>query len=189
MERAVVGPNSKKVGDSVKYLVKALSIALFIYLLVRFLPMEKFTSDAAAHLLNFFGIRAQTYERQGYIYLQSLYISIECTAMRLIVVYLGLILSSKSTVTKKVILSVIFSAIVFLINVARIDLCYYLSEGGIPRVLAHDVFWYGFVIGGGILFFILSQYYLPHIIGNFHTLLDVLLNFLRSNISNLPLHQ
>lgn len=152
-----------KVGSPLKYVIKAFLIATLIYVIVSFFPVEKLTSESTTCILNFFGIDAKTYEMYGRIYLQDHYISIKCTSVRIIAGYLGLALSTKSPLTKKFIFSVIFSIIAFLLNNARLSIGYYLSEIGIPRILAHDLVWWGFFFAVGMLFFTISKYCLPQI--------------------------
>lgn len=158
--------------ESVLYVVKAGCIAGMVYVGSRILPAEKVTSDVTAAVLNFFGIAAESYEQAGRIYVEYLQISIDCTALEIIAIFLGLILAVKASRTRKVIFSVTGSSGVFLANIARISVVYYLLEKGVPWWIAHDLFSGGLSILAGMLFLVVSEQYLPQINENLYTLLD-----------------
>jgi len=158
--------------ESVLYVVKAGIIAGIVYVGSRILPAERVTSDVTAAVLNFFGIVTESYEQAGRIYLEYLQISIDCTALEIIAIFLGLILAVKASRTRKVIFSVTGSSAVFLANIARISVVYYLLEKGVPWWIAHDLFSGGLSILAGMLFLVVSEQYLPQINENLYTLLD-----------------
>lgn len=169
-----------KVSESLLYVVKASVLAGVIYCGFSLLPLEKVTSEFTAEVLNFFQISASSYEQQGRIYLEYLHISIDCTALEIIAIFLGLILAAKAPLTKRVIFSVTGSAAVFFVNIARIGIVYYLLEKNIPWVLAHDLFSGTLSILAGMLFLIISEHYLPQINENLYTLLDAAEQSVRS---------
>lgn len=169
-----------KVNNAVMYVVKAAVIAVLFYAVFSFLPLERVTSDFTAAVLNRVGIAAESYEQQGRIFLEYLQISIDCTALEIVSIFLGLILAVDSPFYKRVIFSVTGSAAVFLVNIVRISIVYYLLEKGIPWVLAHDLFSGGLSIAAGVLFLTISEHYLPRINENLYTLLNAAETFLKS---------
>lgn len=158
--------------ESVMYVVKAGIIAGVIYVVFTFLPSERVTSDITAYVLNMFGIAAESYEEGGRIYLEYLQISIDCTALEIIAIFLGLILAVKGVLTRKVIFSVTGASAVFVANIARISVVYYFLEKGVPWWIGHDVFSGGLSILAGMLFLMASEQYLPQINEHLYTLLD-----------------
>ncbi|MBU7017392.1 MAG: exosortase/archaeosortase family protein [Theionarchaea archaeon] len=158
--------------EAATYVVKSCIIAMLFYVLFSYLPVERVTSDFTAQVLNSFGISAESYEEAGRIYLEYLQISIDCTALEIMAIFLGLILAAKSTLTKRVLFSLFTFFCVFFANIARISIVYYLLEKGIPWYLAHDLFSGGLSIAAGIAFLMLSEHYLPQINENLYTLLD-----------------
>ncbi len=154
------------------YVVKSCIIAVSFYILFSCLPVERVTSDFTARVLNSFGISAESYEEAGRIYLEYLQISIDCTALEIMAIFLGLTLAAKSTLVKRVLFSLFTFSCVFFANIARISIVYYLLERGIPWYLAHDLFSGGLSIAAGITFLMLSEHYLPQVNENLYTLLD-----------------
>lgn len=169
-----------RVSESALYVVKASVIALLLYMGFSFLPLEKITSDVTADVLTLSGISAVSYEQQGRVYLEYLHISIDCTALEIIAVFLGLILAVKSPLSRRIIFSVTGSFAVFFVNIFRIGIVYYLLEKGIPWVLAHDLFSGSLSILAGMLFLMISERYLPQINENLYTLLDAAEGIIRS---------
>ncbi len=185
--RTALTPKELQKG-SAKYVGKAVCIAILIFAMVSFFPVEKFTSDSTATVLNFLGISAATYVKNGDIYLEGHYITIKCTAMRIIAVCLGLVLSTKSCIAKKLVFSVMFSVIIFLMNVVRLSIGYCLSEKGLPFFVTHDVVWWSFFTVAVIFVFIVSRHYLPQVNENVYTLSYAGLNFLRYNVGRFSFH-
>lgn len=171
---------SNKLRGSITYMGKAFCIALLIYTAACLLPVERVTSDCTTNFLNSFGVTATSYEKQGRILMENIPISIECTAVKIIAVYVGLILSVKSSNARKFIFSIAYSLTVFLTNSTRIGITYYLRRADVSWVLAHDVLWIGFFIAIGALFFMVSHYYLPRINENLYIILEASLNSLRT---------
>jgi exosortase/archaeosortase family protein len=171
-----------RLSDPVKYVVRASCIAVLLYGMMQFLPVEKWTSSTTAYLLNFFGIDAVYYEENGRIYLEYLQISIDCTAVEIIAMFLGLIIATHSVISKKIIFSIFGVTAVFLANIFRISIVYYLLERGIPWYIAHDVFSGILAIMAGMLFLLISGQYMPQINENLYTLLDAAERFVKSKI-------
>jgi exosortase/archaeosortase family protein len=169
-----------KLSDALFYLIKSSVIAIAFYIVASLLPMEKLTSDVTAALLRMCGIHAVSYEENGRIFLEYLSISIDCTALEIIAIFLGLILAASSTVPKKTGFALFISLAVFFVNVARIGIVYYLLEKGIPWWLAHDLFSGVLSIGAGMIFLLLSEHYLPSINQHLYTLLDAAESAIRS---------
>ncbi len=161
-----------KLNEPLRFLVRCSLFAVLVYGSTLFLPVEKLTSDATAEVLNFFGIKAATYEEYGRIYLEYLQISIDCTAMEVLALFLGLILATRAVLKKKIIFSVFGTLAVLLANILRISSVYYLLERGIPWYLAHDLFSGTLAVLAGMLFLLVSEKYMPEINENLYSLLD-----------------
>ncbi len=164
------------------YVIKACTIAVLSYVIFRLLPLERVTSDFTAQVLNWFGIAAESYEVEGRIYLEYLQISLDCTALEIVAMFLGLILAVKASFHRKIVFSLTGSSAVFLANIGRISVVYFLLEKGVPWYLAHDIFSGGLSILAGMLFLIVSERHLPQINENLYTILDACEAFFSSRI-------
>lgn len=162
----------KSLSNPLRYVVCASLIALFIYVVASLLPVEKWTSHFTARLVTFLGIPATSYAEHGRIYLEYLQISIDCTALEIIALFLGLILAAPAPLSKRLIFSTIGAVTVFVANILRIGTVYYLLEKGIPWYAAHDLFSATLAILAGVLFLTVSEHYLPQINENLYLLLD-----------------
>lgn len=171
---------NQKLNDALFYAIKASVIALCFYFVASLLPVEKFTSDITAILLRSWGIHAVSYEENGRIFLEYLSISIDCTALEIMAIFLGLIVAAPSPPMRKYGYAVGISLAVFFSNIGRIGIVYYLLEQHIPWWLAHDLFSGALSIGAGMIFLGLSQIYLPSINQNLFTLLDAAESVIRS---------
>lgn len=158
--------------ESVHYIVKAAVIAGVVYGIARLLPVEEVTSSVTANVLTRLGVPAVSYEQYGRVYLGYLYISIDCTALEVVAIFLGLILAAKTNWVKKLIFSVFVSVTVCVANIARISMVYYFLEHDIPWYIAHDIFSGGLAIVSGMLFLVVSERYMPQINQNLYTLLE-----------------
>ena len=158
--------------EAVTYVVKSSVIAVLFYVFFSYLPVERVTSDFTATVLTLFGLAAESYEEAGRIYLEYLQISIDCTALEIMAIFLGLIIAARATIMKRIVFSLFSFSCVFFANIARISIVYYLLEKGVPWYLAHDAFSGGLSIAAGIVFLMVSEHYLPQINENLYTLLD-----------------
>jgi exosortase/archaeosortase family protein len=163
---------NQKLNDALFYVMRASLIAICFYMVTSLLPMEKLTSDVTAALLRVWGIEAVSFEENGRVFLEYLSISIDCTALEIMAIFLGLILAVTSPVLKKAVFALCITLAVFFANIARIGMVYYLLEKGIPWWLAHDLFSGVLSIGAGMIFLLLSEHYLPIINQQLFTLLD-----------------
>ena len=166
--------------EAVKYVVKACVVAVLFYAGFSFLPVERWTSEFTADVLTSCGIPADSYEQEGRIYLEYLQISMDCTALEVMAIFLGLTLVVNSPLRRRVYFSLFCTAAVFFSNIGRISIVYYLLEKGIPWWLAHDLFSGGLSIGAGILFLALTERYLPQINAHLYTLLDAAESLVRT---------
>ena len=171
-----------KASNPLLYVVKASLIALLFYAGFSLLPLEKITSDVTAAVLNSFGIAATSYQQEGRIYLEYLHISIDCTALEIIAIFLGLILAANSPITRRITFAGFGSAAVFTANILRIGIVYFLLEKGVPWEIAHDLFSGALSILAGMLFLLVSEHYLPQINETLYALLDSAEHFLKSKI-------
>ncbi|MGD2249844.1 MAG: exosortase/archaeosortase family protein [Candidatus Methanofastidiosia archaeon] len=158
--------------EPVKYILKASIIAVLVYGAARVLPAEEITSLVTANVLTWWGVPAVSYQESGRVYLEYLYISIDCTALEVVAIFLGLILAVNTKWIQKIVFSVFVSGTVFVANIARISVVYYLLEHGIPWYIAHDIFSGGLAIAAGMLFLLVSEQYMPEINQYLYTLLE-----------------
>lgn len=171
---------NRNLHNALLYVVKASLIAGLFYAGFSLFPLERVTSEYTAAVLTWAGIPAETYEQHGRIYLEYLQISMDCTALEIVAIFLGLILAVTSSLRKRIIFAVFGSAAVFLVNIGRISTVYYLLERGVPWYLAHDLFSGVLSILAGMLFLLISEHYLPEINKNLYTLLDAVESFFKS---------
>ncbi len=157
---------------SVEYIVKASLVAGLVYVIALVLPVEQWTSQVTAAVLTFFGMPAHCHQQYGQVYLDYLQISIDCTAMEVIAIFVGLVAAADAAYKKRVVFAVFCSATVFLANIFRISIVYYLLEKGMPWWLAHDLFSGGLAILAGMIFLLISEQYIPYINEALYCLLD-----------------
>lgn len=157
---------------SVVYVVKASVIAGLVYVIALIFPVEQWTTHVTAAVLNFFGMPAHGHQQYGQVYLEYLQISIDCTAMEVIAIFVGLIAAADAAYKKRVIFAVFCSTTVFIANIFRISIVYYLLEKGVPWWLAHDLFSGSLAILAGMLFLLISEQYIPHVNEQLYCLLD-----------------
>lgn len=160
--------------EPVKYVLRAGIYAAIVYVVASLLPVERITSQATAQVVTLLGMKASWYEQNGHHYIEYLYISIDCTAMEVVALFIGMIMAAKAELRRRVIFAVTGSAAVIAVNIGRIGAVYYFLEHDIPWVLAHDVFSGGLAIGSGMLFLLVSERYLPQINQNLYALLDMI---------------
>jgi exosortase/archaeosortase family protein len=160
--------------EPVRYVVRAGIYAAIVYVVASLLPVERITSQATAQVVTLLGMKASWYEQNGHHYIEYLYISIDCTAMEVVALFIGMIMAAKAELRRRVIFAVTGSAAVIAVNIGRIGTVYYFLEHDIPWVLAHDVFSGGLAIGSGMLFLLVSERFLPQINQNLYALLDII---------------
>lgn len=168
----------RQVSEPLQYVVKAALIAVIVYGAASLLPVEKWTSDATASLLTNAGLPAHSYEDNGRIYLEYLQISVDCTAIEVIAIFLGLLLAAPSPLYRRVFLAFLGSLAVFSCNVARIGIVYVLLEKGVPWYAAHDAFSGILAVLAGMLFLAVTERYLPPVNANLYSFLDTVERFL-----------
>ncbi|MBU7037837.1 MAG: exosortase/archaeosortase family protein [Theionarchaea archaeon] len=159
--------------EPVQYVVRAAVYAAAVYVVASLLPVERITSQATAQFVTVLGMKAAWYQQNGHHYIEYLYISIDCTAMEIVALFIGMIMAAKAGLRRRVIFAVTGSAAVVMVNIGRIGAVYYLLEHDIPWVLAHDIFSGGLAIGSGMLFLLISERHLPQINQNLYALLDM----------------
>ncbi|MBU6998177.1 MAG: hypothetical protein HXS41_12915 [Theionarchaea archaeon] len=162
--------------EPVQYVVRAGVCAAVVYVVATLLPMERITSQITTQVVTLLGMKASWYEQNGHYYIEYLYISIDCTAVEVAALFIGMIVAAKAEVKRRVIFAVAGTAAVVTVNIGRIGAVYYLLEQNVPWVLAHDVFSGGLAIGSGMLFLLISERYLPQINQNLYALLDMVEN-------------
>jgi exosortase/archaeosortase family protein len=168
-----------RLSEPAAYVVKAFCIAVCVYVVIQILPVEMVTSDMTARVLNLVGIPAQCYEQHGRVYLEYLQISIDCTALEVVAIFLGLIMAANAPVARKIGFAIFGAGAVFVANIVRISVVYYLLERDVPWYVAHDIFSGGLAIAAGMLFLVVSEHWMPHINENLYSLLDAAENLIR----------
>ncbi len=123
----------------VPYITAVTIIILIIYYLPNYFFLEKSTADHAAFLLNSFGMRVQTKVISENVFLSNIKIVKDCTGVQVIAVFSGMLIPiPNAPLRKKLFTLVIVSTFIYIANVLRIALEFYLVYSNVlPWFLAH----------------------------------------------------
>lgn len=138
------------------YIAIAISIILTVYYLPNYFFLEKATADHTALLLNAFGVNVQSRSTNTAAFIDEIKIVKDCTGIQVFAVFLGLLLPlPKASVGRKAATLILLSLILYLANVFRIALEFWLVHFGfLPWSLAHYPL--SLLIGiAGVLFLVL----------------------------------
>lgn len=138
------------------YIAIAISIILTVYYLPNYFFLEKATADHTALLLNVFGVNVQSRSTNTAAFIDEIKIVKDCTGIQVFAVFLGLLLPlPKASVGRKAATLILLSLILYLANVFRIALEFWLVHFGfLPWSLAHYPL--SLLIGiAGVLFLVL----------------------------------
>jgi exosortase/archaeosortase family protein len=121
------------------YMLVALAIVLIVYYIPDYFLLEKITADKAALLLKAIGIQVQSRTVGNSAFLNDIQIVKDCTGIQVIAVFLGLLIPlPKVPLKKKLLTLIVLSAILFIANVLRIVLEFWLLYFDVlPWTLAH----------------------------------------------------
>lgn len=123
----------------IPYMTAVATIVLIIYYLPNYFFLEKSTADHTAFLLNFFGVHVQTKVISENVFLANIKIVKDCTGVQVIAVFFGMLIPiPNAPLQKKLLTLVIVSTLLYIANVLRIALEFYLVYINVlPWFLAH----------------------------------------------------
>ena len=154
--------------NAVVYILTALAIVLIVYYIPDYFLLEKTTADHTALLLNAIGINVESKAIDHTAFLNEIQIVKDCTGIQVSAVFLGLLIPlPKASLRKKLFTLSILSAILYVANVLRIALEFWLVYFDVlPWILAHYPLSLLLGILGVLLLVIVTDRLLPEF-GNF----------------------
>lgn len=125
--------------NTVLYIVIALAIVFIVYYVPDYFFLEKATADHTAFLLNLIGVSVQSRTDNNSAFINEIQIVRDCTGIQVIAVFLGLLIPlPNASIKKKLLALVILSSILYVANVLRIALEFWLVYFNVlPWALAH----------------------------------------------------
>ena len=122
-----------------EYVLVAVALAAGLYYLPNYFLLEKITADGSAALLNWIGIPAQSWVRDGRAFVNEFEIERMCTGVQVVAVFVGILVPLRRVQWKRKLTAIASVAVlVFLANIARIALeLVLLYKGILPWSLAH----------------------------------------------------
>jgi exosortase/archaeosortase family protein len=121
------------------YGVLSITIILVVYYVPNYFLLETSVANHSAILLSLLGINAPVQYIGESVLIGNYAVIKDCTGIQVIAVFIGLILPlPKVSVKKKAISLILLSSIIYVSNIARLMLEYYLvTKGILPWSLAH----------------------------------------------------
>jgi exosortase/archaeosortase family protein len=121
------------------YGVLSITIILVVYYVPNYFLLENSVANHSASLLSLLGINAPVQYVGDSVLIGNYAVIKDCTGIQVIAVFIGLILPlPKVSVKKKIMSLVLLSGIVYVANILRLILEYYLVSAGIlPWSIAH----------------------------------------------------
>jgi len=121
------------------YVSLAVAITLVVYYVPDYYILKSSTAKISSSVLSLLGLSAPIYDVEGRVVLGAYEIVRDCTGIQVIAVFLGLILPlTKTSWRKKAFSLVVLSILVYISNLFRVVLEYWLVENQIlPYSIAH----------------------------------------------------
>lgn len=121
------------------YLLAAITIALIVYYIPDYSFLERATAHHTALLLNMIGVNVEAESVGNATFLDKIRVVKDCTGIQVSAVFLGLILPlPNASVKKKTFTLIILSGILYLANILRVTLEFWLIYFEVlPWILAH----------------------------------------------------
>ena len=121
------------------YILTAIAIALIVYYIPDYFFLERTTADHTAFLLNVVGVNVQSKAVGNRAFLDEIQIVKDCTGIQVLAVFLGLLIPlPNASLKKKLLTLIILSAILYVANVLRVALEFWLVYFDVlPWILAH----------------------------------------------------
>jgi len=122
-----------------QYLLIASALSILIYYLPNYYALEKMTADHSAALLNWVGISAESWTRDGRAFVNEFEIERMCTGIQVTAVFAGILVPfPKISWRRKVAAIASVAVLVYFANIGRIALeIVLLYKGILPWYLAH----------------------------------------------------
>jgi exosortase/archaeosortase family protein len=117
----------------------SLTIVLIVYYVPNYFLLETTVANHSSALLSIFGVDAPVRYVDNSVLIGDYTVARECTGIQVVAVFLGLILPlPKASIKKKIISLLILGGLVYISNILRLILEYYLvAKGILPWSLAH----------------------------------------------------
>jgi len=124
---------------AILYILAALVIILMVYYIPDYFFLERTTADHTAFLLNTLGVNVQSKIVGNNAFINEIQIVKDCTGIQVLAVFLGLLIPLPNASFKKKLLTlIVLSALLYVANVLRIALEFWLIYFDIlPWTLAH----------------------------------------------------
>jgi len=123
----------------VRYLTIAAALSVALYYLPNYFVLEKITADHSAALLNWIGIPAASWVKNGRAFVNEFEIERMCTGVQVVAVFAGILVPLPQVAWRRKLVAITSVAVlVYLANIARIALeVSLLYKGILPWSLAH----------------------------------------------------
>jgi exosortase/archaeosortase family protein len=131
--------STRQVRAIAQYLCAAVALSAALYYLPNYFIFERFTADSSAALLNWIGIAASSWVRDGSAFVNEFEIERMCTGVQVIAVFVGILVPLPRVDWKRKVTAILSVAmLVYVANIARIALeVLLLYRGILPWSLAH----------------------------------------------------
>jgi exosortase/archaeosortase family protein len=131
--------STRQVRAIVQYLCAAVALSAALYYLPNYFIFERFTADSSAALLNWIGIAASSWVKDGSAFVNEFEIERMCTGVQVIAVFVGILVPLPRVDWKRKVTAILSVAVlVYMANIARIALeVLLLYRGILPWSLAH----------------------------------------------------
>jgi len=130
---------SRPMREIIQYVLIASALSILIYYLPNYYMLEKITADHSAALLNWIGISAKSWTRDGRAFVNEFEIERMCTGIQVTAVFAGLLVPFPKISWKRKLAGIgSVAVLVYLANIGRIALeVVLLYKGILPWYLAH----------------------------------------------------
>jgi len=130
---------SRPMREIIQYVLIASALSILIYYLPNYYMLEKITADHSAALLNWIGISAESWTRDGRAFVNEFEIERMCTGIQVTAVFAGILVPfPKMPWRRKIAAIVSVAVLVYLANIGRIALeIVLLYKEILPWYLAH----------------------------------------------------
>jgi len=129
----------RRLGGVVQYVVIATALSAGLYYLPNYFVLEKVTADGSAELLNWIGISATSWVKDGRAFVNEFEIERMCTGVQVSAVFAGILVPLQRVAWRRKAAAIgCVAVLVFFANIGRIALeILLLYKGILPWYLAH----------------------------------------------------
>ena len=128
-----------KVRDITVYVLVMVALSAGLYYLPNYFVLEKITADHSAVLLNWIGIPATSFAKNGRAFVNEFEIERMCTGIQVTAIFAGILIPFPRIAWKRKVTAIVSVAVlIYFANIGRIALEIWLLYAGIlPWYLAH----------------------------------------------------